>query len=127
MKMKGSLTTCPTTTSKSKKSGPTKTTPPTSTTTSSNVKPKVKRLQTRYNPRRKMLRRLAKQKGTSLNSTSNNPPPTPSTTTLELATLATFHISKIWKFVKDKGITKEVALQELNRVINQVSEMDPLT
>ena len=126
VKKKGSLTTCHKT-SKSKKSGPTKSTPPTSTTTSNTVKPKVKRLQTRYNQRRKMLRRLAKQKGTSQNPTSNNPPPTPSTTTLELATLATFHISKIWKFVKDKGITKEVALQELNRVINQVSEMDPLT
>ncbi|KAL7648325.1 UNVERIFIED_CONTAM: hypothetical protein RMT77_000231 [Armadillidium vulgare] len=118
-KEKGSFTGCPLTTSKTKKSSGTETIPPTSS------KSKVKRLQRPANRRRKIQRRVKRQQGNNTQSTVNNPSTLTPAVLSEFSVFSAVHSTQIWKFAKEKGISKEIALQEFIKVFKQVSEMDP--
>ncbi|KAL7631710.1 UNVERIFIED_CONTAM: hypothetical protein RMT77_017986 [Armadillidium vulgare] len=121
---KGAFPDCPLTTSTAKKSSKTETLPPASSTASTS-KSKVKRLQRPANRRRKMRRRAVRQQESNKQSTGNKPSTSMPTISSEFTTFATVQTLKIWKFAKEKSISKEIALQELIRVFNQVSEMAP--
>jgi hypothetical protein len=119
-KGKGSFTGCPlTSTSKTKKSSGTETIPPTSS------KSKVKRLQRPANRRRKIQRRVNRQQGDNTQSTVNNPSTLTPDVLTEFSVFSAVHSTQIWKFAKEKGISKEIALQEFSKVFKQVTEMDP--
>ena len=125
-KKKRSSMDCPSSTSTSKKSRPTQTlpTPIPTTSTASTSKSKGKGLW-RFNIRRKKQRKNIVREGSSLKSTVNTPQPSSSSTvSSELTTFATLQIAKFWKFAKERGVSKETALKELNRVFEQVTAMD---
>ena len=104
--------------SKTKKSRTTNTLP--TTPTASTSKSKVKGLR-RFDKRKRMQRQDHVSEGTSNN---NKPTTSTSAITPEFTTLTTVHITKLWNSAKERGISREAALKEFNRVFEQVTAMD---
>jgi len=119
---RSSIPDCPQSTSATKKS---RVTTPTTPTTSK-AKPKLKGL-ARFNKRKQAKRQNPVSEEPPRMPKVNQPQPsTSSTVSAELTTFTTVQVTKLWKFAKERNISKEIVLKELNRVFEQVTDMDRL-